>query len=94
MAYSERLASRVQALVSDRDDVDEQRVFGGLTFMVGTVALETGALRGVTSAVGARAEEALGGRVARVGQLDLRSGANELAQPVGVDRRRHRSAPG
>ena len=37
MAYSERLASRVRALVSDRDDVDEQRVFGGLTFMVGTV---------------------------------------------------------
>jgi TfoX/Sxy family transcriptional regulator of competence genes len=35
MAYSERLANRVRALLSDRDDVDERPMFGGLTFMVG-----------------------------------------------------------
>jgi TfoX/Sxy family transcriptional regulator of competence genes len=35
MAYSEQLANRVRALVSDRDDVDERPMFGGLTFMVG-----------------------------------------------------------
>jgi TfoX/Sxy family transcriptional regulator of competence genes len=35
MAYSEQLAKRVRALVSDRDDVDERPMFGGLTFMVG-----------------------------------------------------------
>jgi TfoX/Sxy family transcriptional regulator of competence genes len=35
MAYSERLANRVRVLLSDRDDVDEQRMFGGLSFMVG-----------------------------------------------------------
>ena len=35
MAYSEQLANRVRALLSDRDDVDEQRMFGGLTFMLG-----------------------------------------------------------
>ena len=35
MAYSERLANRVRGLLSDRDDVDERPMFGGLTFMVG-----------------------------------------------------------
>jgi TfoX/Sxy family transcriptional regulator of competence genes len=35
MAYSEQLANRVRALLSDRDDVAERRMFGGLTFMVG-----------------------------------------------------------
>lgn len=34
MAYSEQLAERVRALLSDRDDVVERRMFGGLTFMV------------------------------------------------------------
>jgi hypothetical protein len=35
MAYSEQLANRVRALLSERDDVDERPMFGGLTFMVG-----------------------------------------------------------
>jgi TfoX/Sxy family transcriptional regulator of competence genes len=35
MAYSEHLANRVRALLSDRDDVDERPMFGGLTLMVG-----------------------------------------------------------
>ena len=35
MAYSEHLAGRMRALLSDRDDVAERRMFGGLTFMVG-----------------------------------------------------------
>jgi TfoX/Sxy family transcriptional regulator of competence genes len=35
MAYSEQLANRVRALLSNRQDVDERRMFGGLTFMVG-----------------------------------------------------------
>jgi TfoX/Sxy family transcriptional regulator of competence genes len=35
MAYSEQLANRVRTLLSDHDDVDERRMFGGLTFMVG-----------------------------------------------------------
>ena len=34
MAYDEQLASRVRALLSDRADVREQKMFGGLTFMV------------------------------------------------------------
>src|SRR5918994_5853824 len=34
MAYSERLADRVRALRSDRNDVAERQMFGGLTFMV------------------------------------------------------------
>jgi TfoX/Sxy family transcriptional regulator of competence genes len=33
--YSGQLANRVRALLSDRDDVDERPMFGGLTFMVG-----------------------------------------------------------
>jgi len=35
MAYDEKLASRVRALLADRSDVREQKMFGGLTFMVG-----------------------------------------------------------
>jgi TfoX/Sxy family transcriptional regulator of competence genes len=34
MAYSEQLANRVRALLSDRDDLTERPMFGGLTFMV------------------------------------------------------------
>ena len=35
MAYDEQLAARVRALLSDRADVSERKMFGGLTFMVG-----------------------------------------------------------
>jgi TfoX/Sxy family transcriptional regulator of competence genes len=34
MAYDERLAARIRTLLADRDDVEERRMFGGLTFMV------------------------------------------------------------
>ena len=34
MAYSEPLADRVRALLSERDNVAERPMFGGLTFMV------------------------------------------------------------
>jgi TfoX/Sxy family transcriptional regulator of competence genes len=35
MAYDERLAARVRALLARRTDVSERKMFGGLTFMVG-----------------------------------------------------------
>lgn len=34
MAYDEELAARVRAILGDRLDVREQKMFGGLTFMV------------------------------------------------------------
>jgi TfoX/Sxy family transcriptional regulator of competence genes len=34
MAYDEQLAARVRALLADRSDVGERKMFGGLTFMV------------------------------------------------------------
>jgi TfoX/Sxy family transcriptional regulator of competence genes len=34
MAYDEKLAARVRALLADRADVTERKMFGGLTFMV------------------------------------------------------------
>lgn len=34
MAYDERLAARIRALLADRADVSERKMFGGLTFMV------------------------------------------------------------
>ena len=34
MAYDEQLAGRIRSLLADRADVREQRMFGGLTFMV------------------------------------------------------------
>lgn len=35
MAYDDQLAARVRALLAERTDVREQKMFGGLTFMVG-----------------------------------------------------------
>ena len=35
MAYDEALAERVRPLLAHRDDVREQKMFGGLAFMVG-----------------------------------------------------------
>jgi len=35
MAYDEHLAARVRALLSDRADVSERKMFGGLTFLLG-----------------------------------------------------------
>ena len=35
MAYDERLAARVRALLASRADVSERKMFGGLTFMIG-----------------------------------------------------------
>jgi TfoX/Sxy family transcriptional regulator of competence genes len=35
MAYDEGLAERVRAVLSERSDVVEKRMFGGLAFMVG-----------------------------------------------------------
>ena len=35
MAYDAQLAGRIRTLLADRADVREQRMFGGLTFMVG-----------------------------------------------------------
>ena len=34
MAYDEALAARVRGLLAERSEVREQRMFGGLTFMV------------------------------------------------------------
>ena len=35
MAYDENLAARIRTLLSDRGDVAERPMFGGLTFMLG-----------------------------------------------------------
>ncbi|HWN21322.1 MAG TPA: TfoX/Sxy family protein [Gaiellaceae bacterium] len=35
MAHDERLASRIRALLGNRTDVVERKMFGGLTFMIG-----------------------------------------------------------
>jgi TfoX N-terminal domain len=35
MPYDNELAARVRRLLSDRDDVSERAMFGGLTFMLG-----------------------------------------------------------
>ncbi len=35
MAYDEELADRIRALVADESDLTEQRMFGGLAFLVG-----------------------------------------------------------
>ncbi len=34
MAYDEKLAARVRALLTDRTNVSERKMFGGLTFMI------------------------------------------------------------
>ncbi len=35
MAYDEELAGRIRELVSDESDLTEQRMFGGLAFLIG-----------------------------------------------------------
>jgi TfoX/Sxy family transcriptional regulator of competence genes len=35
MAYDEALAARIRAVLAGRDDVREQKMFGGIAFMVG-----------------------------------------------------------
>jgi TfoX/Sxy family transcriptional regulator of competence genes len=35
VAYNEQLATRVRALLAERDDVIERKMFGGLAFMAG-----------------------------------------------------------
>ena len=35
MAYDENLAERIRALLAERDDVTEKRMFGGLAFLLG-----------------------------------------------------------
>ena len=35
MAYDEELADRIRALVADESDLTEQRMFGGLAFLIG-----------------------------------------------------------
>jgi hypothetical protein len=35
VAYDERLAERIRAALSDRADVTERKMFGGIAFMVG-----------------------------------------------------------
>lgn len=35
MAYDENLADRMRALVADESDLTEQRMFGGLAFLIG-----------------------------------------------------------
>ena len=34
MAYNEELAARIRAILSDRNDVTEKKMFGGIAFMV------------------------------------------------------------
>jgi TfoX/Sxy family transcriptional regulator of competence genes len=34
VAYDEQLAARVRTLLADRTDVDERKIFGGLTFLI------------------------------------------------------------
>ena len=36
MAYDEQLAARVRAVLAERTDFDEKKMFGGLAFMVNT----------------------------------------------------------
>src|SRR5690349_4184231 len=48
MAYDEQLADRVRNLISDRADVSEKQMFGGIAFLVGG-----------NMAVGVRGEELL-----------------------------------
>jgi len=35
MAYSEKLADRIRALLPDKPPIDEKKMFGGLAFMTG-----------------------------------------------------------
>jgi TfoX/Sxy family transcriptional regulator of competence genes len=61
VAYDERLAERVRELLADERDVSEQRMFGGLSFLVGgNMAVAVSSRDGLLVRVGPDAfEEAL-----------------------------------
>jgi hypothetical protein len=60
MAYDQELADRIRDLIADADDVTEQRMFGGLAFLVsGNMAVAASGQGGLLVRVDADEAEAL-----------------------------------
>jgi TfoX/Sxy family transcriptional regulator of competence genes len=82
MAYDEELAHRVRELVGEEDGLSEQRMFGGLAFLLdGNMAVAV-STRGLLVRVGAdAAEEAL----ARPGATEMKMGQRVMQGWILVD---------
>ncbi len=67
MAYDEELADRIRALLADETGVSEQRMFGGLAFLIGgNMAVAASGQGGLMVRVDpARSDELVAGSVAR-----------------------------
>jgi TfoX N-terminal domain len=63
MAYDEDLANRIRELIADAPDLDEQRMFGGLAFLIGGhMAVAASGQGGLLVRVDPEETEALAGR--------------------------------
>ena len=60
MAYDEELAARIRSLLSDRADLSEQKMFGGLAFLIcGNMAIAASGQGGILVRVDPRASDEL-----------------------------------
>ncbi len=63
MAYDEDLANRIRELIADVPDLDEQRMFGGLAFLIGGhIAVAASGQGGLLVRVGPEETDALTGK--------------------------------
>lgn len=63
MAYDEDLANRIRELIAGEPDVTEQRMFGGLAFLInGNMSVAASGQGGLMVRVDPAQSEALGGR--------------------------------
>jgi TfoX/Sxy family transcriptional regulator of competence genes len=72
MAYDGRLAARVRALLAERADVSERKMFGGPTFMIGgTISCGADGNELIVRLDPAREQEALARQASVGGRLSL-----------------------
>jgi len=91
MAYDEATAERVRKLLSDRRDVVEKKMMGGLCFMVkGAMCCSVGGQGGLLVRVGAEAQE----RVLREPHVKpMKMGGRIMTGFVRIDPDGYRSGP-
>jgi TfoX/Sxy family transcriptional regulator of competence genes len=74
MAYDEDLANRIRELIAGEADVTEQRMFGGLAFLIGgNMAVAASGQGGLMVRVEPEETDALAGEAARPPVRDARA---------------------
>ncbi len=80
MAYDEELANRIREVLADEDGVTEQRMFGGLAFMIaGHMAVSASGRGGLLLRCDPERDRRAGAEAARRALRDARPGDGRLA---------------